>query len=82
LLPGDRVLLVDDFLATGQTIAALAELVAQCRATLCGIGCIIEKSFEGGRAHLAALQVPIISLVIVECMDGAEICVRDGDGLC
>lgn len=80
LLPGDRVLLIDDFLATGQTIAALAELIAQCRATLCGIGCIIEKRFEGGRELLAPLQAPIVSLAIIDSMEGTEIVVRDGEG--
>jgi xanthine phosphoribosyltransferase len=77
LLPSDRVLLIDDFLATGKTIAALAELVAQCGATLCGIGCLVEKSFEGGREQLTHLGVPIISLAVIERMDGDEIVVRD-----
>ncbi|RIK38435.1 MAG: xanthine phosphoribosyltransferase [Chloroflexi bacterium] len=79
LLPSDRVLLIDDFLATGQTIAALAELVGQCGATLCGIGCLVEKVFEGGRQHLAHLQVPIISLAVVESMEGDRIIVRGAD---
>jgi len=77
LLPEDRVLLIDDFLASGKTIAALAELIAQCGATLCGIGCIVEKSFEGGRELLASLDVPIVTLAIVESMEGTEIVVRD-----
>jgi xanthine phosphoribosyltransferase len=77
LSPQDRVLLIDDFLATGQTIDALAALVAQCGATLCGIGCIIEKTFEGGRARLAHLGVPIVALAIVESMDGDTIVVRE-----
>jgi xanthine phosphoribosyltransferase len=73
----DRVLLIDDFLATGQTIAALAQLVQQCGATLCGIGCLIEKSFEGGRQTLAHLEVPIISLAVIESMEGDSIVVRE-----
>jgi xanthine phosphoribosyltransferase len=77
LLPSDRVLLIDDFLATGLTIAALAELIGQCCATLCGIGCVVEKSFEGGRAHLDKLGVPIISLAIIESMDENNIIIRD-----
>ncbi|MFN8487289.1 MAG: xanthine phosphoribosyltransferase [Caldilineaceae bacterium] len=79
LFPTDRVLLIDDFLATGKTIAALATLVAQCGATLCGIGCIVEKVFEGGREQLAPLGVPIISLAVIESMDGDTIVVRSGD---
>lgn len=79
LLPTDRVLLIDDFLATGKTIDALAKLVAQCGATLCGIGCIVEKVFEGGRAQLAYLNVPIISLAVIESMEGDTIVVRDAE---
>jgi xanthine phosphoribosyltransferase len=75
LLPSDRVLLIDDFLASGQTIAALVELVGQCGATLCGIGCLVEKSFEGGRALLAHLGVPIVTLAVVTAMEGQTITV-------
>ncbi len=77
LQPEDRVLLIDDFLATGQTIDALASLVAECGATLCGIGCLIEKTFEGGRERLAHLRVPIVSLAVIESMEGDTIVVRD-----
>jgi xanthine phosphoribosyltransferase len=79
LLPSDRVLLIDDFLATGKTIAALADLVHQCGATLCGIGCIVEKLFEGGRQELAHLNVPIISLAVIESMEGDTIVVRGSE---
>lgn len=61
----DRVLIIDDFLATGQTIAALARLVSEAGAELVGVGALVEKSFEGGRDLLAHLKVPIESLVII-----------------
>jgi xanthine phosphoribosyltransferase len=77
LEPDDRVILIDDFLASGMTIAALAELIGQCHATLCGIGCIIEKSFEGGRSLLTPLNVPIVSLAIIDSMEGDHIVVRE-----
>ena len=64
----DRVLIIDDFLATGHTIKALAELVAQAQATLVGIGTLIEKRFEGGRKALTALGVPIEALVTISAM--------------
>jgi xanthine phosphoribosyltransferase len=76
LLANDRVVLIDDFLASGVTIAALADVIAQCGATLCGIGCVIEKEFEGGREHLAGLRVPIVTLAKVVSMDGDDIRVR------
>ena len=58
----DRVLIVDDFLATGATLTALSRLVGESGAELCGIGCIIEKPEEGGRDVLADLDAPIITL--------------------
>jgi len=70
----DRVLIVDDFLATGQTIAALARIVHQSGAALVGIGTVIEKTFEGGRAYLESLyQVPIESLVTITDMSNGLI---------
>jgi xanthine phosphoribosyltransferase len=68
LPPGDRVLIVDDFLATGQTILGLARLTEAAGATLVGIGAVIEKAFEGGRSVLAELGVPIESLAIISDM--------------
>jgi xanthine phosphoribosyltransferase len=75
----DRVLLIDDFLASGKTINALAQLIADCGATLCGIGCLVEKSFEGGRTQLSHLGVPIVTLAIVDSMENDSILVREPD---
>ncbi|MFN2200966.1 MAG: xanthine phosphoribosyltransferase [Caldilineaceae bacterium] len=77
LLPSDRVVLIDDFLASGVTIAALADVISQCGATLCGIGCVIEKVFEGGREQLYHLDVPIVSLAKIQNMEGDNIRVLD-----
>lgn len=77
LTPDDRVLLIDDFLATGKTIEALAQLIDQCGATLLGIGCLVEKSFEKGRDRLAHLDVPIVTLAIIDSMKGTSIVVRE-----
>lgn len=68
LHPGDRVLIIDDFLATGQTIAAMARIVRAADAILVGVGTLVEKSFEGGREVLQDLDVPIVSLVIIDEM--------------
>jgi len=73
LLPTDRVLVVDDFLASGQTIAALIRIVAQAGATLVGIGTVIEKSFEGGRQALASYGVPIEALITIRSLDDGRI---------
>lgn len=77
LHPADQVLLIDDFLASGQTILALAGLITQCGAHLLGIGCVIEKAFEGGRALLEPLGVPVVTLAVIERMTETEILVRD-----
>ena len=58
----DHVLIVDDFLATGSTLNALASLVSESGASLVGIGCVIEKPAEGGREALSHIRVPILSL--------------------
>ena len=73
LTAADNVLIVDDFLATGATITALAKIVEQAGATVVGIGTVIEKSFEGGRAELEALGYPVRSLVVIERMTDHEI---------
>ncbi len=71
--PGDRVLVIDDFLASGATISALVRLVEHAGATLVGIGTAIEKRFEGGREELAYLNVPIVSLAVVTDMSDGKI---------
>ena len=72
----DRVLLIDDFLASGKTIYALTEIIRQSGAKLCGIGCVIEKSFEDGRQRLAHLNVPIVTLAVIDAMTERGIEVR------
>ena len=62
LKPGDRVLLIDDLLATGGTAAAAAALVQKLGGQIQEIAFLIELSFLGGREKLK--QFPIRSLVI------------------
>ena len=73
LLPSDRILIVDDFLATGKTISALVRLVEEAGAELVGIGTLIEKEFEEGRTLLEGLGVPIESLVVIADMSDGRI---------
>ncbi|HXX38481.1 MAG TPA: xanthine phosphoribosyltransferase [bacterium] len=69
----DRILIVDDFLATGQTILGLARLAEAAGAAVVGIGAVIEKAFEGGRQVLAGLAVPIESLAMITDMSDDRI---------
>lgn len=73
LRSSDKILIVDDFLATGQTISALVRLVEEAGAELVGIGTLIEKRFEGGRTLLEKLGVPIKSLVVIADMSDGRI---------
>lgn len=77
LSAADRVLVIDDFLASGQTIAGLIRIVESAGATLVGIGAVIEKSFEGGRQALQRHGVPIEALVTIASMDDGKIVFAD-----
>ena len=57
LAPGDRVLIIDDVLATGGTAEAAALLVERLGATVAGLGFLIELEFLGGRERLAGRTV-------------------------
>ncbi|MBN2148616.1 MAG: xanthine phosphoribosyltransferase [Anaerolineales bacterium] len=73
LANGERVLIIDDFLATGATILGLVRLAQTAGATIVGIGALIEKTFEGGRKALAHLGVPIESLARIVSMEEERI---------
>lgn len=79
LAGGERVLIIDDFLATGATILGLVRLAQSAGAQIVGIGALIEKIFEGGRQALSHLGVQIESLAIIESMDGDQIIFRKTD---
>jgi xanthine phosphoribosyltransferase len=73
LTPADRILIIDDFLASGQTIQALVRLVRHANAELVGIGALIEKAFEGGRQELEPLGVPLHALAVIKEMTDGKI---------
>ncbi len=74
----DKVLIIDDFLATGDTILALVRLAQAAEAEVIGVGAVIEKSFEGGRAKLEAMGLRVRSLAVIARMTDDEIIFAEG----
>ncbi len=68
LRPEDRVLIVDDFLATGAALMGLRDLVEQAGATLVGAGIAVEKVFQGGGNMLRQQGMRIESLASIASM--------------
>jgi adenine phosphoribosyltransferase len=64
--PGQRVLLVDDLLATGGTLLAAAGLVRDLGGQPVAAACVLELSFLPGRARLEAAGVPVVALLDVD----------------
>ncbi len=66
---GDKILLIDDFMANGAAMEGLMELVQASGAELVGAGIVIEKGFQPGGDNLRAKGLRLESLAIVESMD-------------
>ena len=66
---GDRVRLIDDFLANGKALEGLAQLVQDSGAELVGAGVVIEKGFQRGGDAIRAKGIHLESLAIVESMN-------------
>ena len=69
LKPGDRVLIVDDFLATGAALVGLRELVRQAGGSVAGAAIAVEKVFQGGGDKLRAEGMRVESLARIAAMD-------------
>ncbi len=72
---GERVLVIDDFLASGNAALGLAELCRQAGATVQGFGFLVEKSFQGGRDALAKTlpEARVASLAVIDSLDAGRI---------
>jgi xanthine phosphoribosyltransferase len=71
--PEDKVLIVDDFLATGAALVGLVDMVKASGAELVGVGCVIEKSFQEGRGLIEAKGIEVHSLARIASMSPGEI---------
>ena len=73
----DCVLIIDDFLANGQALKGLMEIVRQSGARLAGCGIVIEKGFQDGGKLLREQGVNLQSLAIVDSIDNGAITFRE-----
>ena len=69
----DRVLIVDDFLAMGEAVKALRDIVRQAGAELAGVGIAVEKDFQPGGKELRAEGIKLVSLAVVDVSDNGDI---------
>ena len=77
LLPEDRVLIIDDFLANGSALQGLIKLVRDAGAALVGAGIAVEKAFQPGGDLIRGMGVRVESLARIKSMsveDGVEFC--------
>ena len=77
LTSDDKVLIVDDFMANGEAIRGLCDLVSQAGAELMGIGIAIEKGFQGGGDRLRAMGLNYHALAVIERADENGVVFRD-----
>ena len=71
--PGDRVLLIDDFLANGAALQGLIKLVRDSGATLVGAGIAVEKAFQPGGDLIRSMGVRVESLARIKAMSSKGI---------
>lgn len=70
LNPGDKVLIIDDFLATGAALIGLIDLCKQAGAEVAGCGIAIEKSFQEGGRIIRDMGIKVESLARIKAMNG------------
>ena len=77
LTPNDNVLIIDDFLANGEALRGLCEIVSSAGAELVGMGVAVEKGFQPGGKKLRDAGIPLYSLAIIEKAGEDGIIFRD-----
>ena len=73
LLPEDTVFVIDDFLANGQAVHGLVDIIEQAGAQLAGVGIVIEKGFQPGGAEIRKQGIRVESLAIVSSLENGEV---------
>lgn len=69
MLPDEKVLIVDDFLADGQAMGALVDIVHQAGAEVVGLAVAVEKGQQNGGKNLRAQGYQVESIAIIDSMD-------------
>ena len=69
----DNVLIIDDFLANGQAVEGLIEIIGQAGATLSGVGIVIEKTFQKGRQLLDERHIKVESLARIAAFEDGQV---------
>ena len=75
--PDDKVLIIDDFMANGEAMRGLIDIVNGAGAKLVGVGCAVEKGFQGGGDRLRAAGINLKSLAVVESAEPGHIVFRE-----
>lgn len=81
LLENDTVLVIDDFLANGQAVHGLVDIIEQAGAKLAGVGIVIEKGFQPGGAEIRKQGIRVESLAIVQSLENGEVVFAEEESL-
>ena len=73
---GDKVLIIDDFLAEGNASLGLIDLCNQAGASVVGVAIVIEKGFQGGRSKLENLGIKVESAAIIEKIEDGKVILK------
>ena len=76
LQKNDNILIIDDFLAEGNAMKGLIDVVNQSKANVAGVGIVIEKSYQNGGKDLRNMGIRVESLAIIDDMNENEIIFR------
>ncbi len=73
LLADDVVLVIDDFLANGQAVHGLVDIIEQAKAKLAGVGIVIEKGIQPGGAAIREQGIRVESLANIRSLENGKV---------
>lgn len=74
---GSKVLIIDDFLANGEAVRGLMNILLQARCECVGVGICVEKGWQEGGKVMRASSVKYIPLAVVDAIDEGKIVLRN-----